>query len=51
MVVFYNLLSLELEEFQHQWNTHSIRPVRLANCPSGIPNDLYEMPELFGQSL
>ena len=31
-----------------QWNTHRIRQNRKAGCPSGVPNDLYELPQLEG---
>lgn len=50
-VVLENLLKRELHEFMLYWNTHSIRYNSYTECPSGIPNDLYEMPEEFGQSL
>ena len=32
----------------NDWNSHRIRPAMGAVCPSGIPDDLYEMPHLQG---
>ena len=45
------ILEQELHEFQHFWNTHHIQKNRQSASPHGIPNDLYEMPELFGTKL
>ena len=39
------LLEKELEEFVCSWSSHLIRSNSKARCPSGIPNDLFEMPE------
>ena len=47
-VVLENLLKRELQEFVLYWNTHCIRYNRHIECPSGIPDDMYEMPEEFG---
>ena len=44
------LLEKELEEFVCSWNSHLIRSNSKARCPSGIPNDLFEMPENYGIS-
>lgn len=30
------------------WNSHLLRRNRVAACPQGIPDDLYDMPEEFG---
>ena len=43
------LLIKDLSEFVSQWNTHPIRHNNLSDCPSGIPVDMYEMPEEFGK--
>ena len=43
------LLTNELAEFVNQWNTHTIRHNHLADCPAGVPVDLYEMPVEFGK--
>ena len=47
--VFLPFLKQEPEEYVHFWNTHHIRPTRLAACPSGRPDDMYDMPQLFGK--
>ena len=39
-----------VEEFVQLWNSHTIRLSGLATCPSGQPEDMYDMPELFGKS-
>ena len=36
-------------DFNNYWNSHAIRANRTAECPSGIPDDLYQMPEEFGE--
>ena len=46
--VFLPILTKELEDFVALWNSHHIRPTRLASCPSGRPGDMFEMPQLFG---
>ena len=46
--VFLPILKKELNNFMDFWNTHQIRFNRLARCPSGRPDDLYDMPQLFG---
>ena len=48
---FAPLLQKEVDEFVLYWNTHKIRANRLANCPSGIPDDLYDMPAHVGTLL
>ena len=46
---FFPVLKHELEEFVELWNSHHIRKTRLAASPGGRPEDLYDMPELFGE--
>lgn len=41
----------EVEEFVQYWNTHHIRPSFGAAGPSGRPDDLYDMPQLYGKYL
>ncbi len=41
-----DLLENELKEFVHYWNTHRIRKNNQSLSPSGIPDELYDMPEL-----
>ena len=42
------LLNEALYNFQTRWNLHKIRPSRTSGCPSGVPDDLYLLPELTG---
>ena len=45
----YELLLREaLDSFCSRWNLHKIRPNRMAGCPSGVPDDLYQLPHLNG---
>ena len=44
------LLNEALHDFKTRWNSHKIRPSRTAGCPSGVPDDLYSLPELTGSS-
>lgn len=46
--VYADLIETALDEFKARWNSHSIRPSRLAGCPSGVPDDLYNLPEING---
>lgn len=43
------VLTRDLNEYVSIWNSHHIRPVRLAGCPSGRPDDMFDMPEEFGE--
>lgn len=45
---FATLLQRDLDEFVMHWNSHRIRKSNLAESPSGVPNDLYDMPEIEG---
>ena len=47
-VVFCSLIESSLEAFTHYWNTHRIRESR-HDCVSGIPDDLFDMPEYYGK--
>ena len=40
------IVQTELDDFVEYWNTHKLRKNSHADCPQGIPNDLYDMPEL-----
>ena len=42
------LPSIEKGHKCEQWNIHRIRQNRKAGCPAGVPNDLYELPQLEG---
>ena len=46
--VYGPLLEKSLDEFKERWNTHSIRASHLAGCPAGVPDDLFNLPELNG---
>ena len=39
----------ELDEYVDMWNSHPIRPTSGAYCPSGRPEDLYDMPQPCGK--
>ena len=41
----------DLTESVSSWNSHRVRKNRLADCPQGIPNDLYAMPQQFGNKV
>ncbi len=45
-----HLVEKELDEFKESWNNHRIRSNNRSALPSGIPNDLYEMPNLYGKA-
>lgn len=47
-IVFLPVLERELREFMIHWNTHRMRHNRLANCPGGVPEDLFDMPMHYG---
>lgn len=42
------LLKEELKQFMTEWNSHRIRPSKMAETPAGIPNVLFQFPELQG---
>ena len=43
------MLEQELLDFVAYWNSHRIRYNRSIECPSGIPEDMFDMPEEFGK--
>lgn len=43
-----DLIQLEISEFVQSWNVHPIRQSR-GDCIGGIPEDLYDMPENYGE--
>ena len=45
-----DLLQREVDEFVLHWNTHLIRLSR-ADCIGGIPEDLYDMPQNYGNTM
>ena len=44
------ILQAELNSFIVHWNGHRIRTSRKADCPGSYPDDLHDMPEMFGIS-
>ena len=48
-IVFLPILERELQEFVQYWNSHPLRRNRLTECPQGIPDDLYDMPNQYGR--
>ncbi|XP_024117477.2 uncharacterized protein LOC112139011 [Oryzias melastigma] len=44
---FLDVLQKELDEYKQFWNTHTIRPVRQSQCPSGKPEAMYHVPHRF----
>ena len=43
------LLQADLDAFVEEWNAHPIRKNRHAPSPHGRPNDMYDMPTLYGK--
>ena len=50
-VVLVTMLEQELSDFVAYWNSHRIRCNRGIECPSGIPEDMFDMPEEFGKRI
>ena len=44
-------LEKELEAYVHYWNSHLMRKNRNIPSPSGVPNEMYELPSLYGKEL
>lgn len=47
--IFGSLLQKDLDEFVKDWNDHPIRRNRHTPSPHGCPNDIYDMPSLYGK--
>lgn len=43
------LLEKELDDFVFFWNSHLIRKNKLSQSPSGVPNEMHELPALYGK--
>ena len=43
------LLQNALDDFRARWNSHRMRPNKKAGCPTGVPDDLYNLPHLTGR--
>ena len=50
-VVLVTMLEQELSDFVAYWNLHRIRSNRIIECPTGIPEDMFDMPEEFGKQM
>ena len=48
--MFLPVLERELRDFMMHWNTHAVRHNRLADCPGGVPEDLFDMPVHYGNN-
>ena len=35
--------------FVERWNDHRIRPSKTSGCSSGVPHDIYHLPEINGK--
>ena len=46
--VYGPLLKRSLDDFKVRWNSHRIKLNRVAGCPDGVPEDLYNLPQLNG---
>ena len=46
--VFMRIIQAELTKLVTEWNHHVIRHSRYAECPGGIPEVLYHLPEMSG---
>jgi hypothetical protein len=43
-----NLIQAELDRIANNWNMHVIRPQKNASIPSGKPDVMFFVPEIFG---
>ena len=46
---FGRVLQKDLDAFVSDWNAHPIRRNRHSSSPHGRPDDIYDMPELYGK--
>lgn len=44
------VLEKEVAEYVKQWNSHLIRKNKQCQTPSGIPDEIYSMPEVYGNA-
>ena len=47
--MFGSLLQKDLDAFVVEWNTHPIGPNPNVDSPSGRPDDIYDMPTIYGE--
>ena len=48
LYIYMPLLELELYNMKQDWNNHRIRLQKRTDRPSGVPNELFDFPELKG---
>lgn len=48
---FMALIQQELDLVATEWNSHRIRKNRMAECPSGVPDELYFLSEFSGKAV
>ena len=48
---FMGILQKELNSVDSSWNEHLIRGSNMSECPNGIPDELFFLPENSGTSL
>lgn len=48
--VFGSVLQQDLQEFVQDWNEHPLRKNNRVSSPHGCPNDIYDIPSLYGTS-
>ena len=46
---FESIIEKELQLLVDRWNKHNIRKNRAARMPHGVPNDLFQLPEIMGK--
>ncbi|KAL2095580.1 hypothetical protein ACEWY4_007728 [Coilia grayii] len=44
---FLDVLQKDLDQYKQLWNSHTIRPSRQSQCPSGKPEAMYHVPHRF----
>ena len=50
-LAFMDVLQKELDEIVVDWNSHYVRKQRHLTSPCGIPEKLFNLPELYGNTL
>ncbi len=43
-----HIIQEDLDQVAQEWNTHRIRPSRNAEVPSGVPDQLFFLPQTVG---
>ena len=45
---FMSVIQKDLDSIRIRWNSHKIRATRHQECPSGKPDVLYHLPDIYG---